>query len=488
MSKYLLRVEGVNFEYFIYDTDKIQPIRGGSYLLEESIASLVGLNLNGINLEKVMTGASIGLFSFEGQDSQAKQVEVEVRNFLMKKTDGHATFVVNVLENSGDFQRDYQTITAMNRWQQFQQPTLILPEANSGATEQCSFDGIRPGVDSTFVPGKTFSKSVAFRIQEGRKLRQDIYRRILDDSAINSDLTFTDDLEELSKNESKGTLNNKMAVIYFDGNRFTKIKENLCRSEDDLRKFSSIIENSRKEFLKSLLNNAKRDIDFKVRINGKEHIQLETLMWAGDELEIIVPAWKGWEVVKLFFESTKVLNFNGVALTHSGGVVFCNHKAPIQQVRKIVRELARVAKEKLPSNYNSLNHDQHDVFHYLIMESFDTVGPDIKNFVEQYYGRSWYEDFLLNLEQMEKVEKALLLMKSNGFPHNKVFEIIKILKTFPARLKVEVDKVLDRAFSGVNNSSDIKVAVEAIIGSSAMMTSNFDLWLMLADLWDYVGG
>ena len=55
-----------------------------------------------------------------------------VREKLDNSTGGHATFVVSVLKSTGNgnFEKDNETITAMNRWQQFQQPTLVLQKGS----------------------------------------------------------------------------------------------------------------------------------------------------------------------------------------------------------------------------------------------------------------------------------------------------------------------------------------------------------------------
>ena len=479
MSKYYLRVEAVNFNYFIFDTDKIQPMRGGSYLLLESINSLAGLSVNGVTLQKIMTGASIGLFSFELDDGGNHNDIVDaVRQELKHKTGGHATFVVNVLRATTNFKKDLETITAMNRWQQFQQPTLMLPE--NPADERCPYDGIRP-VEVTINTAegtKKVSSSVAYRTEEGKKLRKEIYKKILDDDNFNEN--FTDDLAELSYNPDKGNLHNKIALIYFDGNKFSKIRGDSCNNEIFLRAFSECVEEYRRTFLKKLLEEAKKpDSDFKN--NGK--IQIETLLWGGDEFEIVVPAWKSWDVLRLFYESIKNAEYDGIPLTHAGGIVFTNHKSPIRQLRNIVRNLTDMTKERLPSDYKKLNHGEHDLTHYLIMESFDTAGTDVRRFVGDYYGDGYYDDFVLTLTMIENITNALTLMKKNNFPHNKVFEIVAVIKTdSSAYVPLRIKDVLDRALSDIEDKDTVEDAIDRVIDDKPHR------WLMLADLWDYVGG
>ncbi len=480
MDKYYLRVEAVNFAYFIYDTDKIQPMRGGSYLLLESVASLAGQEINGVKLKKIMTGASIGLFSFElakaEPDGKAEKIAAEVRKILSDKTKCHATFVVNVLKSTGSFEHDNETITAMNRWQQFQQPTLVLPEKE--ADDKCFYDGVRPGSAGAETPDgvKPVSNSVLFRMKEGKDLRPNIYKRILNDESLKAD--FTSDLDALTDDKDKANLNGKMAFIYLDGNKFSKIRAEKCKSEQSVTDFSEGVEKHRKDFLCELIQKATAEPDF--QNNGA--IRLETLLWGGDDLEIVVPAWKGWEVLRLFYKCMSNAKFDGVNLTHAGGIILSNHKAPIRQIRDMARKLADMAKEKLPADFKSLQHNKHDIAHYLIMESFDTVGPDVKDFVRRYYGNGCYNDFILTSGRMDEVTDALTIMKAKGFPRNKIFDIIGIIKSTPCvEQKKRIDSVFDKALSEVEEQDNVRAAIEKIIDQ------NDHRWLLLADLWDYAG-
>jgi len=225
----LLRVEAVNLSNFVYDTNKIQPMRGGGYLLLEAVQGLADNHFAGVKLESISTGASIGLFRFASDDPQG--VCNAVLKHLRKATGGHATFVVDWVQK-GDFEKDLQLLTAKNRWRQYQQPTLVLPL--SAGNEECYYDGLRPGVVEIIMPEDNEKKkamlsgSVDFRRETGGKLRKNIYRKILGEEVTR---TFTEDLHELAACEGKGNLNNKIAFIYLDGNKFTKVRTDHCKDE-----------------------------------------------------------------------------------------------------------------------------------------------------------------------------------------------------------------------------------------------------------------
>ncbi len=483
MSRYYLRVEAVNLAHFVYDTEKIQPLRGGSYLLLDAVHGLERRNFNGVTLKKITTGASIGVLSFDIDEANPEVAESimdavvsEVYQYLARRTGGHATFVVDALKATEDFVHDIESLAAMNRWRQFQQPTLVLPEKE--ASNQCVFDGVRPGTVPAGTPGEDglVSDSVFFRMDKGRRLRSTIYRRILQ-----KDLSagFTNDLEDLSSDDSKGNLNSKIAVIYLDGNSFTKIRAKVCTTSGTLESFSNEIEGYRRDFLDKLVSKAVHERDFRTS-SGK--IRLEVLLWGGDEVEIVVPAWKGWDVLRLFYDCMKDAKSDPYELTHAGGIVFSSHKAPILQLRKMARELADIAKERLTGEIRDFKHGSHDVTHYLVLESFDTLGADMRDFVRRYYN-AHYHELLFTPEIMGNVERVLKLMKSHGFPRNKIFEILYLVRTADdaLRLKTRVSGILEQALSEVEAQADIRNAIDSVVGE------NIYRWFFIADLWDYVG-
>lgn len=495
---FLLRVEAVNLINFVYDTNKIQPTRGGSFLLLESVQKLVEEDsktkslpiFGGVTLEKITTGASIGLYRFKADsDTDPQKVADEVLKTLNNTMSGHATFVVDFLEETGNFKKDLLLLHTRNRWRQYQQPTLVLPEINSNATKECGFDGVRP-----IRPGneefnnELVSSSVAFRAKAGKDLRQNIYKRILKRDDLN--FIFTDDLQRLSESKELGNLNGKIAFIYFDGNKFTKIRAQLCDTIDKLKIFSEVVEKSRANFLNGLLNKASFSNDFKI---GGE-IRLETLLWGGDELEIVVPAWKGWEVIRDFYKAMKGIDYDGAQLTHAGGIVFCNHKAPIREIRRMAHELAEMVKDNIqaefvgfPKEITRVNHDKHDAFYFLTLESFDTVGGKVKPFVQTYYGKTVWQAMQMNAGRMEKLEAAITTMKTEDFPRNKIFDIIHRIDTRKEEKEKtykDFENFIGKILDGFNKEKR-DVITNAL---NTFIEGQIERWFVICDLWDYVGG
>lgn len=493
MSSYLLRAEAVNLGHFVYDTNKIQPTRGGSFLLLDSVQQLDGQTIVGVELKKITTGASIGLYHFTADNGEKPEdVADEVLKVLHGVTGGHATFAVTWVVDTGNFNKDLLLLQAKVRWQQYQQPTLILPKTSPLAKEECSFDGVRPAVDEFLK--KSVSASVKHRADKGRTLRQQIYKNILGAETyakvINKIKTknigckddrdiVTDDIQELAYHKDMGNLNNKIAFIYLDGNKFTKIRNNLCDKSEELIAFSKEVEDARSKFLAALLTKAEQDKTFKTE---DDEIRLETLLWGGDELEIIVPAWKGWEVLNDFFRDMKDVFYGKAPLTHAGGIVFCNCKAPIREIRRMAHELAEMTKEAIKDDFGDIdkdnpkaNHENDDAFHFLVLESFDTVGGRVKPFAQNYFGKTIWDNMWLSKAEMNKLYDAIDIMKKDGFPRNKIFDIVRAIKQNQFN-----QSIVDNALADNKMSKDIVDSINIFLGGK------IERWFVISELWDYV--
>ena len=380
MGNYYLRVEAVNLDNFVYDTNDISTIRGGSFLLLDSVNSLAIDNDFKKLLRKISTGASAGLFQIIGNDPD--DVKKRVKDYLSNRTDGHTTFVVDTLDGDNlDFKAVQEQLLAKNRWSQWQQLTIPWGLGWKGSESPCFFDGIRPGLEDEEVAGKgakKVSRSVKFRRDIGKELRNDIYAHILGQESCPYE--FTSNLENLSEDEGQSVLNKKIAFIYIDGNKFGTIRDEKCADERMLQEFDNSVQ---KDFREAVLKKLLSHMYGNDASQADEKLRLETLLWGGDEVEWVVPAWKGWEVLRLFYEFDPPPAYYKTPLTHAAGIVFCHHNAPILQIRKLAHRLAELAKSNLTSIPES--HEQGDIFHYLILESFDMLEGSLDTFLQDYY-------------------------------------------------------------------------------------------------------
>lgn len=402
MGDFYLRVEAVNLANTVYDTYDISTIRGGSFMLLEAIEVLENTRKCAVSnqLEPISKGASTGLYRLISvtDNGKAKEVKEEVLKCLHDIAHD-STFVVDYCQFSDkdDFQTNLKRLMCQNRWSQFQQQTLMLPAQVANTVTQCAQDGLRPGIHSD-PQGKKISTFTLLRQEKGRELRNTIYNKLV--TELPPDLSFTNDLETLSFNLDKGTLNGKIAFIYLDGNKFGQIRDRYCTSPDLMKEFDKVVQKDlRSTALRKILEEAQVNQDFKT--NDGE-IRMETLLWGGDEIEWVVPAWIARKVLEIFYGEHKTFtgqdskgNSFAVPLTHSCGLVFCHHNAPILQIRRLAHDLADKVKERITENLKTKNpddplsalqkHEQGDWIQYLVLESFDMLESNLDLFARHYY-------------------------------------------------------------------------------------------------------
>lgn len=372
MSLYLyyLRVEAVNLNNFVADTQDLNTIRGGSLLLLNAVDDIPD-KLSHLHLAPMATGASAGLYSFEADDEQAaRHIRDEVADWLKAQHElMHATFVVDyqLARGESDFANDLAMLTAKNRWRQMQSPTVAVDDTYS--RQICEKDMVRPATETMPGPAGTVlsvSSSVAVRRLYGQQRKHKFYQQQIGNHL---QAEFVRELDELTDDKSKGNLSGKMAVIYLDGNRFDQIKNSVSNDSKRWLEFDTVIKDYRRQMLSGLLNLMSKDNDWKTTDEGRYRI--ETLMWGGDEILWVVPAWKGWETLSYFYNTSSSWKFGDEPLRHAGGLVFCHHHAPIHRIVKLAKDLAEYVKDSSPTSR------QKNLFAYEVLESFDHIGRDL---------------------------------------------------------------------------------------------------------------
>jgi len=503
MPKYYLLVEAVNIADFVYDTYDISTIRGGSYLLLDAIESLRE-NFKD-RLTPISTAASQGLFSFETSDSDIDKacpsIRKDVLEYLHKKTDGHTTFLVAIQEDIPEhFSQVLEILESQIRRQQWRMPTISVPKPAVTAKE-CYLDGWRPGVeDYPFESGKVISAATAFRRRNGIAIKHRLFYELLKDERYLGQIS-TRDLGELATDTSKGILNGKIAFIHLDGNSFGLIRRDYCGTEQDRKDFDQTIQDGfRNSFLKTLLDQAIADPDFRVKgSDGKTTLRLEVLLWGGDEMTIVVPAWLGWRVMRLFYEHARSLQFKDVPLSHRATIIFCHHNAPILLIRQLADDLLVRTKDDIKAKldifpvYQKLNsvereklkarlsdHALGDALHCLVLESFDLLQGDIEHFLRNYYKGGNYTDLLIYAGELDIVLKAIHTIQSK-VARGKALKIIEALR----------DKNIENAKTITQEIFDLfpvgeRGSVQDAVTTLTQAGQRLDRWYLATDLWDYV--
>lgn len=406
---FLLRVEGVNFDRTLFDTNDLSTIRGGSLaLLKLDLA--VDRALEGwAKVQKVYSGASQAAFTFAREGAPGAVID-EARRRVADALAGRSgdifdpddvvvrgdrlpqpgpipfstlTFVVDVVavaEAPNASGRDpleaaLDRAEARNHARQFRQWT-VDPIALGGAGRADDLDGIRPAVEQIDIRGgsgpatrKWVSRSVRERRDFGRRARRTFYRTELRDgweeilrSSDGDRLGFTDNFEEICAEPPEPralpeSLKNKIAVIYADGNAFGATRAAVTPSDGRSRAtiFSERLGELRRRLLERILRwyaapeGGPAPSPFLVPGgDGTDDLRFETLLWGGDEMAFVLPSWLAVDFVEAFFDATKDWEIGGRRLTHAVGVAVGHYKTPIRQLRHIAKDAAELAKIAFP--------------------------------------------------------------------------------------------------------------------------------------------
>lgn len=507
MPKYYIHAEAFNLNHVVYDTHDISAIRGGSFMLLDAVKSLpeaIG------GLEPIATAASKGVFAYEDSGNLSAQwtgMVQQVLRTLHDATGGQATFLVAVEKDiPNDFPLVLAHLEAKVRRQQWRMPTIVVPPFED-TNQECYLDGWRPGVVSYNVDrdviGARISEAADFRRRVGREIKQHLFSKLLNDQTYTDDLVAKD-LGKLATDPHKGILNGKIALIQVDGNSFGRIRNKICDTAPKRKEFDEAIqEGCRNVFLRELLINARSDPDFQVIDCGKSALRIELLLWGGDEFTLVVPAWKGLEVLERFYRIADGLKFEGVPMTHRAVVIFCHHDAPILQIRRLAERLLDITKNNIKGQFEAAfasdpslsslspkdrtqqikflsNANYGNAARYLVLESFDMLRGSIENFLKHYYHIADTSGMLLYANEMSRLRSNLQTICA-AVPKGRVVEIALAISRGDGTRKKEL---CDRLIKSV--APDQRDAVNAAINA---LTKNNDAgWYIMADLWDFSKG
>jgi len=410
--RYLLRLEGVNFDSFVLDTSDLSTIRGGGLLLLDAPEDIERAGILGLTRE--FSGASQALFTFHAEnDIAAEAICATVEDKVHQGARSGATVLVvhEPFPEHADFQATNRKLVNRTRWLQLQSPSVIYPEPSG--TEVDKLDDTRPAVDTGRANPSggnwILSPTTLARREYGLTHKRAIYGRVkweespwAGEFSFHSADEYTNEFRQIAENSQQGNLNGKMAVIYLDGNRFGRISAS-CETLGEYSEWSLRVQANQNSFLHYLLClrcapgreqtswhwSGEQETNTGNTVKKIRAFRIETLLWGGDEIIWVVPAWCGWWMLGEFYRVYGKLKWKcqkdvapeynaGDAkyrLTHGAGIVFCHETAPVRRIVHLARELANRPKD-LGTRGRS-ERDYEDLFAYQVLESFDHLGTDI---------------------------------------------------------------------------------------------------------------
>lgn len=539
---YMLRVEGVNLGNFVTDTNDLSTIRGGGLLLLDAMKIIEGiiseelpkdvekaqidsstaqsslekeiktlqaeinskkfnkretkLKKRALNKKKkalaktnqgvqvspdttkpittITKGASWGLFKIDTDLEKAKSILKKVQNHLEIEDDNlkYATFVVDLLEyKKGKYQETRDKLQTLNHYQQMQSPSFSFQPP---AAAVCSYDKVSPapGKDLTTPHKNRFqSLSVKHRRNYGKsQKRQSFYHK---KTQITDSLQFTNDLDELSNAPAQGILHNKIALIYIDGNNFGNIQKN-SKTDTAQRKFDQNTRRGRETLLHNFIESIKDDLNWK----NNEAIRLETLLWGGDEIIWVVPAWQGIRTLEFFYQQAKTLiKNNEEELYHAASIIFAHHNAPIHAITELAKNLA--------DDFVKKANKQQNLIAYESLKSFDHIGSGL----DKYRKTRWKtlaktpRGQLLKAENLASIQDLIRHLKQQEFPHRKLYQITQALRNNNQEQYQDYYQKLSDFHSTLNELKTNFAEDEDFAGDK---NENNAMWLHMIELWDYV--
>lgn len=489
--KILFRIEGVNLGNFIYNTNDLKTIRGGSLAMLE-FPHYLGEEIQG--LTPISLGASIGLFLYEGENTP-KEIKQQIQNLLDEKYQyalPYGTYVIAHQDITG--QEDLLTfekkLTTKCRIEQMQTINVnllfdnqtLLNEVKGGKYKAsllenesyngvCEIDGVTPSRVSTYKGKEQIETSLTTAMRRNighHEKSREFYKRIIADKDYEEleKIALANDFHQICQNQGN-ELDGKMVVIYLDGNSFTKSilaevdkEEGFDAQSEKLKDFDKKLRENRSEFLKSLLtkfinegDKAQTDAhkkdkkreddsrknypytllyqDFKEEdkkeclsedYQPEKVLRLETLLWGGDEMMFVLPAWLAFDFLETFFSCVynqdKPWKIGEKQQSFAVGMVFCSMKAPIDRIKNYAYGLAELAKG---------NRDK-SLIAFQVLESFDFPAENFAEFREKSIPSSFSNNnddpFILNGEDISELRKNLSATKKY-FPRRQLYEIVR---------------------------------------------------------------
>ena len=523
-----LRIEAVNFNETVFDTNDLRATRGASLacliaprLLIEAIAgrqdwpcemiysgasqAAAKIDCDG-DLADAEDNVSRSLQAFLTGQSKPADLEKVIDDLSPQDREAwrllapllpELTFSFAMAEAGDDYYGDRCKLEASLRQRQLQQPSVPPVTRRPGSWAVCSLDGFRPiSGDAEGPTGerRPLSNSVALRRRIGREMRRTFYSRY---AAVDDIGEFAQSFEDLTRDpplpdELPVALKGKMALIYFDGNRFNADRHKLLTEPESApasvaaeRAFSEAVERARKRLLGSVLATLKEP----GRANwcpdekdGPDRLRFETLLWGGDEALFVVPAWSAFRIARQLLENfSDPLNWavNELALTHAMGLLICSYKTPIRLAQGLAKELAEEV--KTPGSDGTL----HSRLNYLILESVEIPSEGLTAFRRSHYGVgnpgtasvTEYSQFDELMAGMAKVTAY------DGVPRSQVYKAIRDFRDHGGN----IDTALQGRFESWKEAGYSAEGVSFLEKAPAIFSwpDRLVTLMRVTELWDY---
>lgn len=231
-----------------------------------------------------------------------------------------------------------------------------------------------------------YKEQLAFAADRAKQLLDDPLATIFRDNAVQAVRQAAADLPELADKltfESFGFAKsfedivadppdhlppgarNKLAVVHIDGNSFGRQARERAEKGDRAiyRRYSLYLEAQGGLLLKAILDWMLSRPTMRVRGKSEEsepyRLRFETLLWGGDEMTFVLPAWEAADFMTMLqaaLSTWPIPEYDKAEgqLTFAAGMVFGNVKTPIRDLRRVAYDLCNAVKrekDQRPGNW-----------------------------------------------------------------------------------------------------------------------------------------
>ena len=399
-------IEGVNFANTVYDTQDIATIRGSSLLLEK-IPGVFSLAFAPYSPQQIEFGGAKAVFRF-ADGTNRDDVERTIHHVMSKSPWCHMS-VVHGLGATPNAAR------AAARIMQYQ--TWSVPDPGLPAETPDVLDLTRPGQISIPNPGKEsghrlISESTYARRQNGTRNRPNFLQRDHFRPAF--------DFEEMLKDpgDVPEMVRNKLAVVAADGIGGGKLRNAF---NDDIA-FSQAMHDFRESLAEGLNDWAETPIAH-LKAGMSKVPRFDTLLWGGDDMLFVMPAWLVMPFLSVFFEVTEAFGFSPEGestqrLFHRVACIIADRKTPIRQMRA----LALDAEWELKNGIENLNADhsgeepiKRGVFSIDVFESAALPYTGVRAYRHAQYGQNYRvgDDMFLSSDVPKVIAFCQSISQSN---------------------------------------------------------------------------
>jgi len=302
-------VQGCFLDHVILNTNDIRTIRGASVLLESLALEL----MNAMASDRPILLRSGGSQAYVSVDGTTDSIRHKVAAFCKTGWRAHMVLRHGVADTLDHAERRMRA-SAYRDW------TIPVPSPAQGSRLD-EIDHARPATDQVADP-EGGHKHVSRRTYDLR----DAGARRRPHFQIDPVFSFHDMIEAPPENPGM-VVANKLAVVYADGSGFGALSQAM----------------GGEAFSKRLADcNAalgKRLVEWVTKCEGwglhEGRSRLEILLWGGDDMTFVMPAWLLFPFLHQFFDEIGKWDFDGRRPDFRCGAIIAGYKVPIRLLRRM---------------------------------------------------------------------------------------------------------------------------------------------------------